>query len=172
MKGANSESEIPRFAFEVAEEIGVRQVDHVRSNAESLIAQSGQASFAVKNRYDEIFETEIRGWCYGIESYPGPVYPGLLHRIIQELAPSLFTAIENNVVFDVCALARNIHEACRQAVPERDIVYSLLFQLPSPADLSEDGMFVLGAIVDRVEQDHAGVYERLQRKWASQKRAA
>lgn len=171
-KALNTQGEVPTYALEIAQEIHARQLRQVRYDAESLISRSGQQHFQVKDRYDEIFETELRGWCYGIESYPGPVYPGLLHRIVQELAPALHTAIENNVVFDVCALAANIHIASKKLVPVRDIVFSLLFQLPHPSELSEDGMFVLGSIIDRVEQDYPGVYERLQRKWASAKRAA
>jgi hypothetical protein len=55
-------------------------------------------------------------------------------------------------------------------VDEREITFSILSQLPNPATLGEDGQFVLGQIVDQVEQAYGGALERLERKWSTERR--
>ena len=47
----------------------------------------------VINRYDEVFQIEMDGWCFGITNYPGEVSAQVVHRIIRELASSFQAAM-------------------------------------------------------------------------------
>lgn len=120
----------------------------------------------VIDRYDEVFEVEVDGWCYGITNYPGEVFPGLVHRIIQELADSFRAAIEHNVIFDILDVSLKFSRAAKYLVDEREICFSILAQLPNPKSLNEDAQFVLAQVIDQAEQAYGGAVERLEKKWA------
>ncbi|MCB0354566.1 MAG: hypothetical protein KDD64_13615 [Bdellovibrionales bacterium] len=124
----------------------------------------------IKNRFDEVFAIEVEGWCYGIQSYPGELFPGLIHAVVRECAPSFKAAVEHNFVFDILELSKRFSRAAKYLVHEKEICFSVLAQLPNPSHLNEDGQFVLAQIVDQVEQKYGGALERLQRKWAWERR--
>lgn len=126
----------------------------------------------VINRFDEIFEIETDGWCYGIQNYPGEIFPGLVHAIVKELAPSYQAAIEHNVIFDILELAQKIARAAKYLVHEKEIAFSILANFPNPSTLDEDGQFVMAQIIDQVEQEYGGALARLQRKWSYDQRKA
>jgi hypothetical protein len=124
----------------------------------------------VIDRYDEVFEVEIEGWCYGITVYPGEIFPALIHAVVREISPAFKKAIECNVIFDILDVSMRLSRAAKYLVDEREITFSILSQLPNPATLGEDGQFVLGQIVDQVEQAYGGALERLERKWSTERR--
>ena len=123
----------------------------------------------VIDSYDEIFGVEIDGWCYGITNYPGEIFPGLIHRVLKELAPSFTAAIEHNVVFDILDIAMKFSRAAKYLVDEREICFSILANLPHPGSLNEDAQFVLAQIVDQAEQAYGGALERLEQRWSTEK---
>lgn len=126
----------------------------------------------VIDRYDEIFDVEVEGWCYGITNYPGEVFPGLIHRIIKELADTFRAAIEHNVIFDVLDVSLRISRAAKYLIDEREICFSILAQLPNPSTLeSEDAQFVLAQIIDQAEQAYGGAVDRLEKKWSLERKA-
>ena len=118
-----------------------------------------------KDRFDEIFEIEVEGWCYGIQNFPGEIFPGLVHAVIKELKPSFKAAIEHDFVFDILAISTKISKAAKYLVHEKEIAFSILAQLPAPYDLAEEQQFILAQLIDQVEQQHGGALERLKRKW-------
>lgn len=124
------------------------------------------------DRYDEVFNVEIDGWCYGIANYPGEVFAGLVHRIIKELGATFRTAIEQNVVFDILDVSLRFSRAAKYLVDEREICFSILAHLPHPSTLNEDGQFTLAQIIDQAEQAYGGALERLEKKWHVEKRKA
>jgi hypothetical protein len=126
----------------------------------------------VIDRYDEVFEVEIDGWCYGITNYPGEIFPGLVHRIIKELGDTFLAAVEHNVVFDILDISLRFSRAAKYLVDEREICFSILGHLPNPATLNEDGQFVVAQILDQAEQAYGGAVERLEKKWALEKKNA
>ena len=109
----------PDQAREIAASIHRAQVNQIKDNAASIVEHKYGEKLPVRDSYDEIFETEMNGWCYGIENYPGAIYPALLHRVIRELSVSLKTAIDHNVVFDIPSLAYNVSRAAKFLVPEK-----------------------------------------------------
>jgi len=119
----------------------------------------------IRNRYDEIFQIEIDGWCYGLENYPGEVTPAIIHRIIRELAMSFEAAIAHNVVFDLLAIANKFSQAAKYLIHEREVAFSILGQLPNPSTLPENQQYILGEIIDQVERTYGGALERFNRKW-------
>ncbi|MGI6524219.1 MAG: hypothetical protein ACOX2O_02855 [Bdellovibrionota bacterium] len=123
----------------------------------------------VKNRFNEVFDIEMDGMCYGIEKYPGEIFPGLVHALIKELSISLKLAVENYYPFDIIALAKKMSKAAKYLVNEKEITFSILAYLPHPNTLDEDGQFTLAQIIDQVEQTYGGALERLQRKWSASK---
>ena len=124
----------------------------------------------VKNNFNEIFSIEMEGWCYGIQNYPGELFPGLVHAVVRELKPSFKAAIQHYMVFDILRTAKKISRAAKYLVHEKEIVFSILAQLPNPSELDEDEQFVLAQIIDQAEQEYGGALERLQRKWAYERR--
>jgi hypothetical protein len=119
----------------------------------------------VKNRFDEIFEVEIDGWCYGITHYPGEIHGALVHRVIKELSAAFKEAIEHNYVFNILDLSTRLSRAAKYLVPEKEIAFSILYVIPSPVEFSEDGQFVIAQLVDQVEQAYGGALEKVQKKW-------
>ena len=126
----------------------------------------------VIDRYDEIFEVEIDGWCYGITNYPGEIFAGLVHRILKELSETFRAAVEHNVIFDILDVSLKFSRAAKYLVDEREICFSILAQLPNPSELNEDSQFVLAQIIDQAEQAYGGAVERLEKKWALEKKSA
>lgn len=125
----------------------------------------------VLDRFDEIFDVEVDGWCFGITNYPGEVFPGLIHRIIKELEETFRAAIEHNVIFDILDISLRFSRAAKYLVDEREICFSILAQLPNPASLEEDAQFVLAQIIDQAEQAYGGAVDRLEKKWSLEKKA-
>ena len=121
--------------------------------------------FPVLNRYDEVFQIEMDGWCFGITNYPGEVSAQVVHRISRLLASSFQTAIEHNVVFDILDLASKFSIAARCLVHEQEIAYGIIAQLPNPANLHEDQQCVLGLVIDKVEQRYPGVLDTFYKRW-------
>lgn len=120
----------------------------------------------VKDRFDEIFEIEIDGWCYGIQNYPGEKYPGLIHGIVRELRPTFVAALEHHYAFNIIEVGKRISRAAKYLVHEKEIVFSILAHFPRPSELDEEGQYVMAEVVDIVEQKWGGALERLQRRWA------
>ncbi len=117
------------------------------------------------NTFQEIFQVEVDGWCYGIANYPGETFPGLVHRVIRELRNSIRGAIENKVIFDVLEMSMKFSRAAKYLIDEKEICFSILAQLPKPSTLDEECQYVLAQIIDQAEQAYGGVMERLERKW-------
>ena len=120
----------------------------------------------IKDHVDELFSIEVDGWCYGIQNYPGEIYPGLIHAVIRELAPSYRVAIEHNFPFDIVDVSKRISRAAKYLVHEKEVCFSILAQLPNPSTLNEDGQYILAQIIDQVEKKYGGALSRLQKKWA------
>lgn len=128
--------------------------------------------FEVNDKFDEIFKVEIEAWCYGISTYPGEIFPALLHRVVKELGVVFREAVANGLVFDIVDVATKLSKAGKYLVDEKELTFSVLAQLPNPATLNEDQQYVLANIIDQVEQAYGGALERLQRKWANERKRA
>lgn len=121
--------------------------------------------FLVKERYDEIFQIELDGWCFGITNYPGEISPNIIHRIVRELAASLQAAIEHNVAFNILEISEKISLATRGRVHTKEIALAMIAQLPNPAILQEEQQCVLGVIIDTVDRQYTGALESFYRRW-------
>jgi hypothetical protein len=122
--------------------------------------------------YEEVFQVEIDGWCYGIENYPGEFYPNLVHIIIREMKPMLKGVLEKGVVFNIIQIAEKLAKASKYRVHEKELAFSILAQLPNPSELGEDGQFAMAQVLDKVEQVYEGVLERLERRWTAARHQA
>jgi hypothetical protein len=121
--------------------------------------------FPVKDRYDEVFEIEIDGWCFGLENYPGEVSAQIVHRIIRELASAFQAAVAHNVVFDMLGVAAKFSKASRYLIHEKELAFAIIAQLPNPSLLGEEEQCVLGMIIDQVEQAYGGALDNFYRRW-------
>ena len=119
-----------------------------------------------KQHIKDLFSIEVDGWCYGVQNYPGEIYPGLIHAVIRELAPSYRVAIEHGYDFDIVDASKRFSRAAKYLVHEKEICFSILAQLPNPSTLNEEGQFTLAQIIDQVEKKYGGALARLQKKWA------
>ena len=100
----------------------------------------------VFDSYNEIFEIEMDGWCYGLEKYPGEIFPGLIHGVLRELQPTFITAIQHHYKFDILEISAKFSKAAKYLVHEKEICFSILAQFPPPGTLSEDGHFLKASI--------------------------
>lgn len=121
--------------------------------------------FNIDERYEELFDVEISAWCYGIEKYPGEVYPGLVHSIIAELKPSIRAAFQMKVAFDILEISTRISKSAKYLIHEKEVCFSLLAQFPNPKNLNEDGQYAMAQVIDQAEQEYGGVLDRLRVKW-------
>jgi hypothetical protein len=130
--------------------------------------------FPVKDRYDEVFQIEIDGWCFGITNYPGEISPAIVHQVVRELGIGFHIAIEHNVVFSIIDIAAKFQQAARYLVHEKEIAFSIIAQLPNPHLLDEERQCVLGMIIDKVDQVYPGALEFYYNRWkiGSRKQAA
>ena len=124
-------------------------------------------SSANKDRFGEVFDIEMDGWCDGIEKYPGEVFSGLVHTIIRELGESFRLALEHGYVFDILALSKKISKSAKYLVHEKEIAFSILANFPHPRSLSEEGQFTMAQIVQQVDDAYGGAVERFVHKWNS-----
>ena len=130
----------------------------------------------VRASYDEVFKHEFSVYAEALENYPGEIFPELVFRFVREpeesivravreLEESIVRAIEHHVAFDVLSLAKEIARAGKYLVQEKDIAFCILSVLPPPTKFNEDAQFILGQIVDQVENAYGGALERLEKKW-------
>jgi hypothetical protein len=130
--------------------------------------------FPVIDRYDEVFQIEIDGWCFGISNYPGEISSAIVHQVLRELGIGFHVAIEHNVVFNIIDIAAKFSQAARFLVHEKEIAFSIIAQLPNPHLLDEDRQCVLGMVLDKVDQVYPGALEFYYNRWkiGSRKQAA
>lgn len=119
----------------------------------------------VKERYNEVFEIEINGWCFAITNFPGEISPELIHYIIRELAIGFHAAIEHNVVFNVVDIAGKLSQAARYLVLEKELVFSIVAQLPNPNVLEPEQLDVLEEILRIVENAYPGTIDSFNDRW-------
>jgi len=128
----------------------------------------------VGNSFAEIFDVELKCWCYGITRVaeesstrvgPGSVDRSVLHKVIHDFATVLREAIDNLYAFDILETARRFIEASRLNAPEREIAFYILAQLPVPSELSKEQAIVLHHIVQQLEEVYPGAFLRLEKKW-------
>jgi len=121
--------------------------------------------FPIKDRYDEVFEIEVDGWCFGLANYPGEVSAQIVHRIVRELASSFQAAVAHNVVFNILDIAGKFSKASRYLVHEKELAFAIISQLPNPSILEEEQQCVLGMIIDQVEQAYGGALDSFYKRW-------
>lgn len=115
--------------------------------------------------YREILKIELEGWCYGIANYPGEMHSSLVHRIIEELRPTFYRALNERVEIDFLKLASKIAQASKYCVDERELVISMLSHLPNPDTLDEESAEYVQNAIDRVKKTFPDVEDILQLKW-------
>ena len=133
-------------------------------------AQEGNNTFMVNNdqnnqRYASVFPVEIECWCFGISNFPGQLYPKLIHRVIKEMSPTFRAAIDNGYVFDIFDTAKKIFQSSAGIIPEKQIVFSILANLPLAFELEEESLFVLAQVIDQVEKVYGGVIDQMEELW-------
>lgn len=121
------------------------------------------------NKFEEIFEIELKCWCHGLERVREKVDIGVLHKVIKEFAPVLTESIENLYVCDLVETARRFVTAAKCRNNEREIVFYILSYLPVPADLNAEQIKILEQIVQKVENVYPGAFKRLEKKWTAVK---
>ncbi len=123
---------------------------------------------------DELFWETVDGWAYGIKNYPGEIYPELVYQVVKELGDDIRLAIRCELIVDLIKIGEKFNAAAKYLVPEKELAFNLLAQLPSPSQLkTENQLFSLAQAIDSVEKKIPGAIERLERKWgmASQRAA-
>ena len=171
MGSEDSETKRPRRIdpeiLELAERVFF---DPIKETATEKHRELRAAAPKVKGAFDEIFSTELEGWCYGLANFPGEIFPAIVHRAVTELSTLFQNAVRNNFVFDLGESARKLSKAAKYLVPEKEIAFSILAHLPHPRECDEDGQYVIAMIIDQAETKYGGALERLERKWSKETR--
>ena len=123
---------------------------------------------------EELFWIMIDGWAHGIKHYPGDIYPELVYRVVKELHTDLDLAIRCNIVIDVMVIVQKFSAAAKFLVPEKELLFNILAQLPAPKQLkTEDQLYTLAQTIDKAESAHPGAIARLEKRWGmAQQQAA
>lgn len=120
--------------------------------------------------FEEIFEIELKCWCFGISNSNEKLDQKLLHRILKEFSNIFRESIENLYEFDLIQTSKRLIVAGNCDIPEREVVFHILSYLPTPCELTKEQNEVLNNIVTKVENIYGGAFERLAKKWNSSKR--
>ncbi|MCS6893544.1 MAG: hypothetical protein NZO16_03130 [Deltaproteobacteria bacterium] len=115
--------------------------------------------------YSEILKIELEGWCYGIANYPGEINASLIHRIIEELRPTLLKAMEFGIPVNFVKLASKLAKAAKYLVDEREITLSLLMNLPNPEYVDEFERNYITRAIDEAAKVFPDIWELLELKW-------
>ena len=126
----------------------------------------------MSNQYAEVFEVELRCWCYGLNRVRERVDRSVLHKVIKEFAPVLREAVENLYVCDILEISRELTAAAKCKGQEKEIAFYILSHLPDPLELKSSQADVLYQIVDTVEQAYGGAVARLEKKWKGAKQGS
>lgn len=123
---------------------------------------------------DELFWVLIDGWAYGIKQYQGEIYPELVFNIVKEIGEDLRLAVRCELIIDVMKIVEKFGAAAKYLVPEKELAFHILVQLPPPSELkTEDQLFALAQAIDSVERVFPGAISRLEKRWGIvQQRAA
>lgn len=125
-----------------------------------------------KDGYDEIFSIEIECWCHGLKQFNGTITPGLMHRVISELAPIIRGAILHDHIFNLLEISEQLSQACKRVCDVREVAFSLLLQLPAPIGLEENAQFILAQIIDQAERTFGPVLFLLEEEWHKLRKAS
>ncbi|MCB0318350.1 MAG: hypothetical protein KDD56_06300 [Bdellovibrionales bacterium] len=125
----------------------------------------------IRERFNEYFDIEIEGWIHGITNYPGEIYKELVHTIIRELRPAFEQAIIHFYPFDIVDISLKLSKAAKYLIHEKEIAFCILAQFPHPTQLDENSLFIMGQVIDQVENEWGGAVERLNRKWQLNKQS-
>lgn len=115
--------------------------------------------------YKEILKIELEGWCYGIANYPGEMHSNLIHRIIEELRPTFYRAMNEKVEIDFLKLASKLAQASKYCVDEKELVVSMLGHLPNPSNLDDESAEYVRSAIDKVKKTFPDIEEILRLKW-------
>lgn len=124
------------------------------------------------NSFSQIFEIELKCWCYGISHTTEKIDHRVLHQVIKSFAPVLREAVEHHYSFDILDTAKQLSKSGKcKSLEEKEVTFHLLSNLPTPADLSKEQIEVLMEIVQKVEDVYGGAFSRLEKKWKAVNRS-
>ncbi len=121
----------------------------------------------MSKNFKEIFEIEIKCWCYGLEKVDETVDASVLHKVIKEFSPVMKEALQHNYEFDIVDVATKFVTAAKSKYLLRETVYYIGSQLPAPFELKEEEKIVLESIINKAESRYQGLNSRYDKKWAN-----
>jgi hypothetical protein len=115
---------------------------------------------------EELFWETAEGWAFGMKNYPGEIYPELVYQVVKEFGEDIRLAIRCELILDLMKIHEKFTAAAKYLVPEKELAFNILAQLPKPSELrTENQLFALAQAIDSVEKKIPGAIERLERKW-------
>lgn len=130
--------------------------------------EENENKIEILNGYNEVFEVELEGWCFGLEHFTGEVHPAVVFRVVKELRVAIREAISNHYIFNVIDVAMRISRAAKYKVEEREIAFCILSLLPNISDLTQIEETVVLQLVDQVETTYGGAIEKVNRMWSGE----
>ena len=115
--------------------------------------------------FQEEFDIVIKAFCAGIKDYPGEIYDGLVHILIQDMEPMFIGAVKRGYVVDILNIAEDFCEAAMFRVDAEGVLAKLLSLFPNPKELDEEEQFTLAQILDPVDQALPSAVKQLQYEW-------
>lgn len=117
------------------------------------------------NPYERQFNRNLEFWISGLESYPGEIFPGLVHGVLQRMGRIFHGALEHDYEYDLLGVATRISKAVKYLVHEQEIAFGIVAQFPPPERLREGGQSCMKRLIRQVETEYGPVVDRLERKW-------
>ena len=122
----------------------------------------------MSNSFEEVFEIELKCWCYGLERVDEAVDASVLHKVIKEFSPVLKEAVQREYEFSIVDVAMRFVTAAKCKNLLREIVYYIASHLPAPFELSETEKQTLQRIIITAERKYQGINKRYETKWSTQ----
>jgi len=121
----------------------------------------------MSKNFKEIFEIELKCWCYGLEKVDEKVDASVLHKVIKEFSPVFKEALQNGYEFDIVDVATRFVIAAKCKHLLKEIVYYVSSQLPAPFELKEEEKLILKNVINIAEKRYAGLNSRYDKKWSN-----
>jgi hypothetical protein len=119
--------------------------------------------------FEKAFRLEVDSWCYGLANLQETILPGVVHRVIKELSPILKKSLEEGYALSISEAAQALEVACGKVVPEKEIAFALIAQLPDPKVLNATGKEVFALIIAQAERKYGKVVQRVKEKFQLEK---
>jgi|GEM_PF-6333182 len=130
-----------------------------------MTIDSSDSSKSSVSALESDIKLTVDRWCFGVQNYPGEIYPKLIFKVIKQLAPAIKAAVEGNLVINLVALGQHLAQAGKYVVSEQEIILALAGALPCPTAIDPSHHETLANTLGVIEQVLPGSLSQVKDHW-------